>query len=92
MCICRDDPYFAQSEYIKDCPSYEGCTAGKQEREWHAHIARAKERGVCPHSGYSLARCRASICDCFDPYALDGDIHPEYFIVTGDAPTPTKET
>lgn len=74
---------------IGRCGTDEQCatctdTFCQQQQDWIEQVLiPAKAAGKCPHSGYTLARCRASVCDCFDPYATDGDIHPEFFTVGG---------
>lgn len=51
----------------------------QQEVEWLAHVEKCKAVGTCPHSGSTVTVCKATICDCFDPYATGSDLHPEYF-------------
>ena len=53
----------------------------EQQRQWYAYVAECKTLDKCPHSGYTVKRCKETICDCFDPFATDGDLHPEYFVI-----------
>lgn len=59
-----------------------------QRQQHEAFVAECEARDVCWASGYRIARCMASVCDCFRGTHPDSpyELHPEDFIVDrGDA-------